>query len=35
MGCVQAGGNFHIVNAMIEVIFENSTIDLHICRYTP
>jgi hypothetical protein len=35
MGCMLGGGNFHIVNAIIEVIFKDSPIDLYICRYTP
>ena len=35
MGCNLGGGNFHIVNAIIEVIFKDSPIDLYICRYTP
>ncbi len=35
MGCNLGGGNFHIVSAIIEVIFKDSPIDLCICRYTP
>jgi len=35
MGCMLGGGNFHIVNAIIEVIFKDSPIDLYICRYNP
>lgn len=35
MGCVQAGGDWHIVNAIIEVIFGNAGIDLYICKYAP
>lgn len=35
MGCNLGGGNWKIVNAIIEDIFENKSIDLYICRYTP
>jgi len=35
MGCMLGGGSWHIVNAIIEDIFENKSIYLYICRYTP
>lgn len=36
MGCVQAGGSWRIVSAIIEDIFtENNDVDLYICKYTP
>ena len=35
MGSDLAGGDWRIINQMIEVIFENSPINVVICRYTP
>jgi len=35
MGCVQAGGDWRVVRAIIEVIFGNAGIDLYICKYEP
>lgn len=35
MGCMLGGGSWHIVNAIIEDIFDGNSIDLYICRYTP
>lgn len=35
MGCVLGGGSWHVVNAIIEDIFENKSINLYICRYSP
>jgi len=35
MGCNLGGGNWKIVNSIIEVLFEDSSIDLYICRYEP
>lgn len=35
MGCVQAGGSWHVVRAIIEDIFDQNNIDLYICRYNP
>jgi O-acetyl-ADP-ribose deacetylase (regulator of RNase III) len=34
MGCVLGGGSWHVVNAIIEDIFENKSINLYICRYS-
>lgn len=35
MGCMLGGGSWHIVNAIIEDVFDNSDIVLYICRYEP
>ncbi len=35
MGCARGGGDFRIVNAMIDVIFEFCNIDVYICNYDP
>lgn len=35
MGCVQAGGSWHVVRAIIEDIFDQNDIELYICRYNP
>ena len=35
MGCMLGGGNWKIVNAIIEDLFENSPMELYICRYEP
>lgn len=35
MGCVLGGGSWHVVSAIIEDIFDDHSIDLYICRYTP
>jgi len=35
MGCMLGGGSWNIVNAIIEDIFGENSIDLYICRYTP
>lgn len=34
-GCDRAGGDWRIVEKMIEVVFENSGFDVIICKYTP
>lgn len=33
MGCVRAGGDWRIIRAMIDVIFEKSFFDVYICNY--
>lgn len=33
MGCVRAGGDWRIVEKMIEVAFENTGLEVMICRY--
>lgn len=35
MACDRAGGNWSIVEKMIEVVFENSGVEVVICKYTP
>ena len=35
MGCMLGGGSWKIVNAIIEDLFENSPMELYICRYQP
>ena len=36
MGCALGGGDWRIVNTIVEVISEsNPTVDLYICRYEP
>ena len=35
MACDAAGGDFRIVEKMIEVVFENSSVDVIICRFDP
>jgi len=33
MGCMLGGGNWRVVRAIIDVVFENSPLDLYICNY--
>lgn len=35
MGCALGGGSWRIVRAIIDDAFENSALDLYICRYEP
>jgi O-acetyl-ADP-ribose deacetylase (regulator of RNase III) len=35
MACDRAGGSWPIVEKMIEVVFENSGVEVVICKYTP
>ena len=35
MGCMLGGGSWRIVSVIIDEVFEDSPIDLYICRYTP
>ena len=35
MGCVLGGGDWRIVDKMIDVIFEDDAIDVYICNYNP
>jgi O-acetyl-ADP-ribose deacetylase (regulator of RNase III) len=35
MGCSLGGGDFRIVRQIIEVVFENSNLDVYICNYDP
>jgi O-acetyl-ADP-ribose deacetylase (regulator of RNase III) len=35
IGCTLGGGNWYICEKMIEVVFENSAIDVYICNYQP
>lgn len=35
IGCRLGGGDFRIIKPMIEVVFENSAIDVYICNYQP
>lgn len=35
MGCMLGGGSWKIVSSIIEEVFDNSEINLYICKYTP
>jgi hypothetical protein len=35
MACDRAGGDWRIVEKMIEVVFDNSTVEVLICKFTP
>lgn len=35
IGCGAGGGDWNIVSEMIESVFENSDMDVHICAYNP
>lgn len=35
MGCVRAGGDWRIVEKMIEVAFDNAGLEVFICKYEP